>query len=223
MKTRIKQKFCIDVKVRLLDGFYPTSWEESTETLYMSCDILLTFAFPIMESKERSSVALTWLFTYLEKIFLQNSIKCLCCFGLIKWEPQISPSRIVELLSLLLIPIWTNVCAQQRASVICLTHRMVLFCEIGFVLWSLYINFYIYNFSLLILAFLKFIQLVYHDSCMFHFHFDSVLNSSLLIKFERRFSSLFNDAMANGECLSAVKWKCFVLCYMSENRSVPLR
>ena len=111
------QKFCIDVKVRLLDGFYPTSWEESTETLYMSCDILLTFAFPIMESKERSSVGLTWLFTYLEKIFLQNNIKCLCCFGLIKWEPQISPSRIVELLSLLLIPIWTNVCAQQRASV----------------------------------------------------------------------------------------------------------
>ena len=104
-----------------------------------------------------------------------------------------------------------------------LTHRMVLFCEIGFFLWSLYINFYIYNFSLLILVFLQFIQLVYHDSCMFHFHFDSVLNSSLPIKFERRFSSPFNDAMANGECLSAVKWKCFVLCYMSENRSVPLR
>ena len=157
-----------------------------------------------MESKERSSVGLTWLFTYLEKIFLQNSIKCLCCFGLIKWEPQISPSRIVELLSLLLIPIWTNVCAQQRASVICLTHRMVLFCEIGFVLWSIYINYYIYNFSLLILVFFKFIQLVYHDSCMFHFRFDSVLNSSLPIKFERRFSSPFNDAMANGECLSAV-------------------
>ena len=153
MKTRIKQKFCIDVKVRLLDGFYPTSYEESTETLYMSCDILLKFAFPIMESKERSSVGLTWLFTYLEKIFVQNSIKRLCCFGLIKCEPQISPSRIVELLSLLLIPIWTNVCAQQRASVICLTHRMVLFCEIGFVLWSIYINYYIYNFSPLILVF----------------------------------------------------------------------
>ena len=70
-----------------------------------------------------------------------------------------------------------------------LTHRMVLFCEIGFVLWSLYIYFYIYNFSLLILVFLQFIQLVYHDSCMFHVHFDSVLNSSLPIKFERRFSS----------------------------------
>ena len=30
-----------DVDVRLLDRFYPTGWEESTQTLYMSCDILL--------------------------------------------------------------------------------------------------------------------------------------------------------------------------------------
>ena len=34
----------------------------------MSCDILLKFAFPIMESKERSSVGLTWLFTYPKKL-----------------------------------------------------------------------------------------------------------------------------------------------------------
>ena len=63
--------------------------------------------------RARSDHLWDYLFIYIpceniltnKKIFWQISIKWPCCFGLKKWEPQISPSRMIELLSRLLIRI----------------------------------------------------------------------------------------------------------------------